>query len=433
MGTLYSDIYIDGMNTEILAADGAQIKEAWLNGECIWKLANELTIIEVYHIVHHDGMYYVLFRAGVKTSESVDSDGTVTTTWKSTNYYIGCGNEIGSITDIEEIKNETYRSKYAEYFIAQECDGGLFVYYAEVYGVASSYMYFEDYDIHAEKDVIDKNPFGEECSALNSIKNGLYLNGIITNKYIINSGSSTLGGSEHYCLRIKDLAHNLVDEIVTQTLPLYLPTDGKCVYYVDSSETYETQLRYEALDINSLETKSVYFDYSDMLESMFGEPPSGYTWSSYGRIYKLWYIFGSLITYARIYYQRYPVNGWGDPKSRDYIIDITNHTFLEDKGDFSPFQLRDGYLFNLYNDTLTPVRTAYIAHSKSLYFQIDYYLPGEKYEPVFECTNSCFKGGIHIRDTYSYRPDVKNYLLEYTKTSYTITEVPEIKILYEEE
>ncbi|MBO5283646.1 MAG: hypothetical protein J6B43_11090 [Lachnospiraceae bacterium] len=58
MGTLYSDIYIDGMNTEILAAEGAQIKEAWLNGECIWKLADPK--IQIDHITYYGGMYYAI-------------------------------------------------------------------------------------------------------------------------------------------------------------------------------------------------------------------------------------------------------------------------------------------------------------------------------------------------------------------------------------
>lgn len=40
MATLYSDIYIDGENCEVFAIDGAQIKEVWLNGECIWKLTD---------------------------------------------------------------------------------------------------------------------------------------------------------------------------------------------------------------------------------------------------------------------------------------------------------------------------------------------------------------------------------------------------------
>lgn len=59
MGTLYSDIYIDGMNTEMLAAEGAQIKEAWLNGECIWKLAEKLEYArEIVCFARYNGKYY---------------------------------------------------------------------------------------------------------------------------------------------------------------------------------------------------------------------------------------------------------------------------------------------------------------------------------------------------------------------------------------
>lgn len=42
MATQYSDIYIDGITTEELYSDGGQIVEAWLNGECIWKLIEGL-------------------------------------------------------------------------------------------------------------------------------------------------------------------------------------------------------------------------------------------------------------------------------------------------------------------------------------------------------------------------------------------------------
>lgn len=38
MATQFSDIYINGITTEELHADGGQIVEAWLNGECIWRL-----------------------------------------------------------------------------------------------------------------------------------------------------------------------------------------------------------------------------------------------------------------------------------------------------------------------------------------------------------------------------------------------------------
>lgn len=38
MATQFSDIYIDGITTEELSAEGGQIFEAWLDGECIWRL-----------------------------------------------------------------------------------------------------------------------------------------------------------------------------------------------------------------------------------------------------------------------------------------------------------------------------------------------------------------------------------------------------------
>lgn len=42
MTTEFSDIYLNGTNFEELYAGGGQIVEAWLNGECIWRLVDKL-------------------------------------------------------------------------------------------------------------------------------------------------------------------------------------------------------------------------------------------------------------------------------------------------------------------------------------------------------------------------------------------------------
>lgn len=49
MATQYSDIYIDGITTEELYAENRRIVEAWLDGECIWRLIEGLK--KAKHIV----------------------------------------------------------------------------------------------------------------------------------------------------------------------------------------------------------------------------------------------------------------------------------------------------------------------------------------------------------------------------------------------
>lgn len=60
MATEFSDIYLNGTNFEELYADGGQIVEAWLNGECIWKLANKPTQIVIYLYTWYEGKFYAI-------------------------------------------------------------------------------------------------------------------------------------------------------------------------------------------------------------------------------------------------------------------------------------------------------------------------------------------------------------------------------------
>lgn len=60
MATEFSDIYIDGLNTEELYADGGQIVEAWLDGECIWKLTNKPSAIVIYLYTWYEGKFYAI-------------------------------------------------------------------------------------------------------------------------------------------------------------------------------------------------------------------------------------------------------------------------------------------------------------------------------------------------------------------------------------
>lgn len=59
MATEFSDIYIDELNTEELHADGGQIVEAWLDGECIWRRVEKLVYWrQVIKWTKYDGKYY---------------------------------------------------------------------------------------------------------------------------------------------------------------------------------------------------------------------------------------------------------------------------------------------------------------------------------------------------------------------------------------
>lgn len=59
MATQFTDIYIDGITTEELHADGGQIVEAWLDGECIWRLISGMEYQrEICCWARHDGTYY---------------------------------------------------------------------------------------------------------------------------------------------------------------------------------------------------------------------------------------------------------------------------------------------------------------------------------------------------------------------------------------
>lgn len=69
MATEFSDIYLDGINYEELYADGGQIVEAWLNGECIWKLMENYLKTVIHYITWYDGMYYAVGQ--VYTKEDV--------------------------------------------------------------------------------------------------------------------------------------------------------------------------------------------------------------------------------------------------------------------------------------------------------------------------------------------------------------------------
>lgn len=59
MATEFSDIYLNGTNFEELHAGGGQIVEAWLNGECIWRLVDKLKYwIQIYSWTRHKGISY---------------------------------------------------------------------------------------------------------------------------------------------------------------------------------------------------------------------------------------------------------------------------------------------------------------------------------------------------------------------------------------
>ena len=67
MATEFSDIYIDGITTEKLWAGGKQIKEAWLGGECIWRLTNKIEYQkEICCWARHNGTCYGFGLAATK-------------------------------------------------------------------------------------------------------------------------------------------------------------------------------------------------------------------------------------------------------------------------------------------------------------------------------------------------------------------------------
>lgn len=67
MATEFSDIYIDGITTEQLWAGGKQIREAWLDGKCIWRLINKIEYQkEICCWARHNGTCYGFGLAATK-------------------------------------------------------------------------------------------------------------------------------------------------------------------------------------------------------------------------------------------------------------------------------------------------------------------------------------------------------------------------------
>lgn len=208
MGTLYSDIYIDGENSEVFAIDGAQIKEAWLNGECIWRLVEreEITVVSVYHIVYHEEMWYVIF-AGKKATGG-------------TYNYLGTCIELGNIIDYERI---TLGGAIGDY-ITCETPNGLFMYRSQKSNVASDYLFWENYDIHkAALSSLAYNPFGKPTALFDN--DLLAYAAVITNDCIIRLGGYVgTPGSEDYAALLKkvDLNNNELGTITSPTSSVHL-------------------------------------------------------------------------------------------------------------------------------------------------------------------------------------------------------------------
>lgn len=447
MGTLYSDIYIDGENSEVFAIEGAQIKEAWLNGECIWKLGSKLTISEVYQIVRHDGGYYVLFSAGEKLSETVNSSGGVSTTWRSFNYYIGCGNEIGFITDVEVIKNAAYRNN-PEYFIAQECDGGLFVYLASVYAVGTEYMYFKDYDIHAEVNLLEENPLGR-TTTLNSLSGGWYLNGVITDKYLF---YFTGDDNSNINIRVTDLKHNHIKYIeppvdglidTTITTKYSITAKGNNLYLNYYYKLENCRMQYTILDTELLEYRKVDFVYDSLMESMLDdllsynaelgyiyEKPSISEISSTGVVRNVIPLPNAEYLGAEIKFNgRFALNG----KTRSaltgyFIINMTSQTYTMGIRPSFLFDLGNGYTF-MKGDS-NGVSGEYLMYNMNIVHRFTY----QSQSIIFFSDNirSFYENGFFCRYHWDVNVGYIHLLTEYTKNEVTVSEVPEIEILEED-
>lgn len=255
MATEFSDIYIDGITTEKLWAGGKQIREAWLDGKCIWRLTNGMQIKEVFHIIRHDNMYYVLFSAGERIDESE---------WRNVKCYIGSGTDLGVITETEEIENELY-IQYPEYFMAVGAASGLFVYYCALYAVSGEYLIFEGYDIHAEKSVMSHNPFGTSANLMSDM--GIWLNAVLTDKYIFAVG---LDKEYHIKLYVTDFHHNRVKEFAsgdTYESPKfdYISSNkNDRIYFSYSAGSVPGSAKCGILNTLSLEYYQYSFDYSDL-------------------------------------------------------------------------------------------------------------------------------------------------------------------------
>lgn len=428
MATEFSDIYIDGINTEEIYANGGRIVEAWLDGECVWKLKDEtLTVKEIYHVVYHDEMYYVIFRAGILLHASPNG----MSSWENLSYYIGTGNTLGIVTKTNKL--DKYNNYDMAEFIAAECPNGLFIYRSAAYEVGTQYIYFENYNIYAPKSIILENPFGNNSQTLLTHDLGMWCNAVITNKYIFYYGGDSSGRRS---LRITDFEHKEIKRITEDTDPgdgpqfIYISANGgNKIYFHYPYESDAYLLKYGIIDIDSLEYRQGIFNFEPISQKMMDdvfddsdyEKPNLSEVNSDITVYRIWALSaGKYLSINALYgvkclnkkSQQEEWVRWGN----DCLINIDNGTYqYTENGRSFLFDLGKGYMITTIDRIVTLSYTW-----RPIFNEWPF---GNKFPTI----NSLFNYGFYV-----YRNANPSYIFGYDRTSCQFSEYPETTIIEEE-
>lgn len=209
MSTRYSDIFTGNENYEEFYINGSQIKEAWLNGECIWALGSDVSTI--IWLARHSGYYYLYY---------VDT---------SNKRHIGKGEELGTIDiDLELNVADFNRDQSAMNGIFPVfCDEGIVLYSANT--TIPNMVHWLDYDLESVKP--SSTLHLNKCYCAGGI--------VIGNKYLAipNAASSYLDNS----IRIIDFtAGRLLKNVSTNYAIPYMSTDGANIIFRASSQDINT-------------------------------------------------------------------------------------------------------------------------------------------------------------------------------------------------